>query len=103
MPQHHDLTGRLLRGDREAFDALFEHLYGPIAAFVIGRTRSREKARRIIEAVFVELLEELPRSAGVMSIEALAFTIARRRGGTAAHPQPRSVRREESERLAQRS
>ncbi len=103
MPLHHDLKGRLLRGDREAFDTLFERLYGPIAAFAIGRTHSREEARRVVEAVFVELLEELPRSAGATSVEALAFTIARRRGRTGAHPQPRSVRREESERFAQRS
>jgi RNA polymerase sigma-70 factor (ECF subfamily) len=55
------LLRRSQRGDREAFRALYQALYGPVARFVRRRVASPADAEDVVAQVFTRLLESLAR------------------------------------------
>jgi DNA-directed RNA polymerase specialized sigma24 family protein len=95
MPDVSELAERALEGDRASFDALFDRLFTPIAAYAHGHAGSREQAERWIEDTFLELID----SFGVdePGLFARAFAIVRRRANRPSRSSPRAVRAGSSE------
>lgn len=48
-------------GDPEAFGRLFDHYHGPVYRYIAGRIRRPTDAEDLTQAVFVKVLEALPR------------------------------------------
>src|SRR3954470_5686911 len=58
-PARDKLLLRAAGGDREAFRALYEDLYDPVARFVGRRVRHREDAEDVVSRTFERLLLKL--------------------------------------------
>ncbi len=75
MPHHSDLelARRVVAGDREAFDALYERLFLRTVAWVRRRQPDEGCVEAEVEDALADLLRALPRYRGDAPIEALVL------------------------------
>lgn len=90
MPDVSELAERALEGDRASFDALFDRLFTPIAAYAHGHCATSADAERVIEEALVEILGTLEVSEPDLMLR--SFEIVRRRTTSTLRSPARAVR-----------
>ena len=78
IPAEVALARRARRGDREAFDALFERYFDPIYAFARRRSRDAAGAEALAEGIWTAAIAALEDYAGESCLGAWLHAVARR-------------------------
>lgn len=71
------LVGRILRGERRAFDGFYRKYKGELLGFVSKRIGNASDSEEVVQDVFLALLDSLPLYAFKSSLKTFMYAIAR--------------------------
>jgi RNA polymerase sigma-70 factor (family 1) len=78
LPNERELVCRLRRGDRDAFDILFNMYSGKLYHFTYKYLQCREETEEVVQEVFLKVWEKRSTLDEELSFNALLFTISKR-------------------------